>query len=107
MTVEQHLARAIQRHRSVPYFSKWVSHNKVEAPAVVGYLDGGVRPADAIVRTSYGRAFMDMEDARRKAVAEIPDDLELVGATLVVSGTLAPLEPGRFAADGAVLVTEP
>ena len=48
------------------YYERWQRDNKVEAPKVIAYLDGGSRPSDAEVETHYGKGLLFAEDARRK-----------------------------------------
>ena len=54
------------------YYERWQRDNKVEAPKVIAYLEGGTRPTDGEVQTHYGRQFLKAEDARRKA-KPVPD----------------------------------
>jgi hypothetical protein len=61
------IAQSLAHHRlNKFYFERWQRDNRVEAPKVIAYLDGGGRPTDSAVTTHYGRALVLAEDARRK-----------------------------------------
>lgn len=67
------ITQSIAEHRlNEWYYERWQRDNKVEAPKVITYLDGGARPTDAEVLTHYGKGLLLAEDARRE-LTDVPE----------------------------------
>lgn len=72
MSAFDDITRSLTEHRlNEWYFQRWQRDNKIEAPKVLAYLDGGSRPSDSEVLTHYGRGLLFAEDARRELA--VPD----------------------------------